>query len=115
MHVGIPPHVTVLMEIEDMKKDLKAVLPAISASVEQIIHGVTQALETTALANNTVTYGGLHNAMGQTLTNVLESTGLMDMAKRFKAGTLADGPATLAQPNPAPVPPDGTPRDQDGL
>ena len=59
-------------------------------------------------------YGGLHNAMGNTLTNVLETTGLMDMAKRFKAGTLADGLAQLAPPNPAPVPPDGTHRDSDG-
>ena len=96
-----------------MKKDLAAILPAITASTDQIVNRLVETLAQTALANNTVTYGGLQDVMSASLSNVLESTGLMDMAKRFKAGTLEQVPPV--QPNPALPAHDDTPRDEDGL
>ena len=79
---GIPPHVAILKQFEDVKSALVSLPDCIKENRSQCVTELLEELEMRALGSNTVTYHGLR----ETIRRVLEESGIQESIQALRPG-----------------------------
>jgi integrase len=77
---GVPPHISILTNIEKMNKKIDDNIKSHEANIKKIIQGVMDELEDRAISANTVTANGLKT----NILRCLDEAGLLDIVKMLK-------------------------------
>ena len=77
---GVPPHVSILLQMKEMCDSLKKNIQIQNENVEKIINGVMEKLEEKAVGLGTVTQSGLTEA----LMKCLEDAGVMRIVRNIE-------------------------------
>jgi hypothetical protein len=83
---GIPPHISMLTEIQECSKQIATVVPAVDAAVPKMVDGVIEVLEERAIGAGTVTRNGLESM----LTSVLDKAGLFQAVEMIRKRDASD-------------------------
>lgn len=78
---GIPPHITLLGNLMEVAKEIKAIIPAMANIAPQVSDIVLRELESRCIELGTVTRDGLE----ELLTDCLRNAGVFDLVNRFNA------------------------------
>lgn len=93
---GIPPHVSLLLQVQELNQHVLAVIPAVERIQGTVVDGVTAVLEERAVGANTVTRAGLDELIKSSVSAVLIQSGLQSAVDGMRAqvsGQLPGAPA----------------------
>jgi hypothetical protein len=76
---GIPPHISILVEMQGMRDEVRRVVPRIESAVPEVVQGVTNVLEERAIGAGTVTTHGLKEMMKTVMGDVLGEAGVPEV------------------------------------
>jgi hypothetical protein len=90
---GIPPHVTVLLRMNDIERKLDQVVPAMTNLQSSIVDGITNVLEERAIGAGTVTRDGLQEMLHDLLVQTGVTTLKEDLLRQCNGMGQSSAPA----------------------
>ena len=79
---GIPPHVLYMSSLTEISQNIEQIIPAIEQSSQNAVTGIMEIIEDRALTANTVTRTGLLELMKNSLTEMMDENGILDLTTK---------------------------------